>query len=101
MGETGHTPGPWIVREPNEDEYDSPHYQIEANVRGEPYTIAGMAYLNGPDHADARLIAAAPDLLEACESVLRSLVVPLACVAGIREVNESKLRAALLKAKGA
>ena len=61
-----HTPGPWIVAEPGEvDE----HYAVldgfghTASVYGYPEEAAAAA-------ANARLIAAAPELLEACELLL-------------------------------
>lgn len=68
---SNHTPGPWIwardILENNAQDYlCSEDYKtriLQAQWRGEP--------------ADARLIAAAPDLLEACElhiSALRSQI---------------------------
>ncbi len=58
---TAHTPGPWLVGSPS----------------GEVMTAGGIAIATPPEHlslddpqwrADALLIAAAPDLLAACEA---------------------------------
>lgn len=63
---SGHTPGPWVAGNGN---------LIRVNQRGSGTCIAGIHRIgrarNGPDadavaRANARLIAAAPDLLEAC-----------------------------------
>jgi hypothetical protein len=52
-----HTPGPWTATL-----YDEDFHTIE--------TSAGVAVAEGYNKADARLIAAAPDLLEALCNVL-------------------------------
>jgi len=81
-----HTPGPWQVRELIPDwtiirrietfEIDTPNYAVCADVPG-----------GGPIRrvADAYLIAAAPDLLAACELAVQHLDLP-------------ELRAAIAKA---
>lgn len=60
--ETGHTPGPWVVLE-GRNAADSP-IQIESVER---YAICDVRTFSGFDEneANARLIAASPDLLEA------------------------------------
>lgn len=60
---TEHTPGPWLVR----DWRDKPKVIHEGG--GSPFTIGspgGVHVASLPNHnkADARLIAAAPDLLD-------------------------------------
>lgn len=55
MSEFKHTPGPWEVLEASWDE--------DGNVR---YSLAGIKQASV---ADARLIAAAPELLEALQEV--------------------------------
>lgn len=67
--QTKHTPGPWTV----------PAGQIVADTvwaRGGHLEICKL-YGNGRDaetaDADARLIAAAPDMLEALEKILRAI----------------------------
>jgi hypothetical protein len=61
---SGFTPGPWRVRA-------SPHGKRYACVqlgRDKDYTTLEL------EPADARLIAAAPELLEACKDALRDLI---------------------------
>lgn len=93
-----HTPGPWFVDEdelnvcaPDPEEPDVPW--VVAGVR------VGCGYPESQDGANARLIAAAPELLEALETVLqvkrtddRSIVFAPHAVA--------KARAAIAKARG-
>lgn len=59
---TKHTPGPWRLRELNNSTlavYGSGEYDIVFPKR------------NAPRDADARLIAAAPELLEALEEIMK------------------------------
>lgn len=69
MTEAKHTPGPWIA--------DGSKWRGQITVRraGDiPSPIADM-WLNGDDPAaNARLIAAAPDMMEALHKVERALV---------------------------
>lgn len=53
---TAHTPGPWAV---------SRGVTGSLLIHGSPGVIATMAGAGTQDHTDARLIAAAPELLEA------------------------------------
>lgn len=74
-----HTPGPWVyAREYGESVTEAPKITTVARcadfVIGLECDYPGGDYRNG-DHsgdeeADARLIAAAPDLLEACRAML-------------------------------
>ena len=66
-----HTPGPWAF-----DDQSSPLVYSRANG-GNPYIAQVFSYSEGETgtlrttaHADACLIAAAPDLLAACQAVL-------------------------------
>lgn len=62
----GHTPGPWHVEtEPQGCEGQYTQYTIQPR-------IADVFYMNQTGEANARLIAAAPDLLAALERVIRS-----------------------------
>jgi hypothetical protein len=57
-----HTPGPWIIHRPNDSE------RIDINAESNFYiaeVIGGMT----AQEANAHLIAAAPDLLEALEGI--------------------------------
>jgi hypothetical protein len=89
-----HTPAPWSVSVDTNTEVIGPHQRTicrahrDAPTRSEEET-----------RANARLISAAPELLEACESALRFLEIhrergkaPTQC--------EADLRAAIAKARG-
>ena len=59
-----HTPGPWAVERDAEGRLHV--------VEGDFLDVAEVGYLSGPDpEANARLIAAAPELLEALEQLFR------------------------------
>lgn len=66
-----HTPGPWHVqsdtayRRPNDGEQTYDNDSPLRIVTTDGQSIADLAYINGPEEADARLIAAAPALLDA------------------------------------
>lgn len=82
-----HTPGPWFRN-------ISPKYPIFAGPRGNHTHVASV--LSKPEYAegDLRLIAAAPELLEALKSI----------VADSYEITEAHIiaaRAAIAKATGA
>lgn len=57
-----HTPGKWSV-DNRSDRADEPAIYID----GAGYSIARIDFPNEEDHANARLIAAAPDLLAVLE----------------------------------
>lgn len=56
-----HTPGPWYIVE-------SP-ILIDIRAKGYNHRIAQLLHINPNCRADADLITAAPDLLEACEEM--------------------------------
>ncbi len=62
-----HTPGPWYP-------IDFAGYQV---IKTEPYYDSGIDILNLDEcdvaNANARVIAAAPDLLEACEEAVSTI----------------------------
>lgn len=76
-----HTPGPWKIRA-----YKDRGFAIDFNEDQEQ--IVDFVY----EEADAHLIAAAPDLLEALEAVVR--------VADRATVEFDMARAAIAKARG-
>lgn len=94
MDAVKHTPGPWYVY-PTEYDNDTESFDVMAD--GAAITIACP-----PSEADARLIAAAPDLLAACEQVLSRLdyLTELWGQEGVTRGVQDALRAALAKAKG-
>jgi hypothetical protein len=57
-----HTPGPWVFEQPEPPSGPSDIYATRDSRR------IWLGQVNGP--ADARLIAAAPELLEACAAML-------------------------------
>jgi hypothetical protein len=74
MNNTLHTPGPW--KHAQKGDYDTSGIGIFANNPvGIPYYIATASFMGTADHryaeANARLIAACPDLLSALEGLLK------------------------------
>lgn len=68
MSETKHTPGPWAYQAkpgPRELTFKRRHWVIGSTVTGHGVGIAFGDGPGEPDDANARLIAAAPDMLEA------------------------------------
>lgn len=103
MSKTAHTPGPWKA-----DLGEAFHVREQDGGR-----IATLIFMDGPfgfngrrnpDEvaANARLIAAAPDLLEALEATTKALAVAVAAAGGDPETHHVsvKARAAIAKAKG-
>lgn len=91
MSERKHTPGPWRLSGHSED---SPEKLSVEDGYG--YFIAEVDF-GLAQKANARLIAAAPELLEALESILASSD---AGNAAILDRLTSKARAAIAKATG-
>jgi hypothetical protein len=80
-----HTPGPWTIAD-------------KTDIRDGDGLIARVATAwagNGIINANARLIAAAPELLEALEKMLGDF-----STYGALEVEAAKARAAIAKARG-
>jgi len=99
-----HIPGPWKVRE---FENASPQIATESDAQGFGKPIATVEFLGHEIRkANARLIAAAPDLLEACQRALISLGHVLDDYADIPETPEETektldfVKMAIRKAKG-
>lgn len=62
MSETKHTPGPWKAHKTNQARSGVPEFEIHWSDIGE--CVAEIVH----GEADARLIAAAPELLAACQA---------------------------------
>lgn len=89
---TKHTPGPWTIVD-----YKLTQEILIAGDTGDE--IAIIDYSFRPEaHDDAHLIAAAPDLLAACEAVVLHMRRPLNIEETIRV--GALLRAAIAKARG-
>lgn len=105
MNASKHTPGPWrivngnVVR--NDAEADFVRATTTSLVLNPPKRRRISA---GERKANAALIAAAPDLLAACEAVQSSLTMMLPYTAGMWQKNVQAsidtLRAAIAKATG-
>lgn len=96
---TKHTPGPWHA-DPTKSFYVFAHGSLaeQAGVENGPFVC------NASTQANARLIAAAPDLLAALQNA-RNVLAGLAC-GDLRTVNAdspalAQARAAIAKATGA
>jgi hypothetical protein len=83
--ETKHTPGPWQTLP---EEADKAYIRVRGTRLGSRYKVANVVTLDyagvhpreaEETRANARLIAAAPELLEACETLLFELVAGPAC----------------------
>lgn len=81
-----HTPGPWIFTGPHDDEFGDPEYVIYGDDGDE---VIG----SGITQSDSRLMAAAPDLLEALEGMVRG-------AEAMGWDSAIKARAAIAKARG-
>lgn len=90
MGER--SPGPWA--------YDGPEYNIHVFQEKRPYMRICFLTSDGPTEANARLIAASPDLLEACRAVVKLHNYRGEDVDGFVAEVEAQLKAAIAKAEG-
>lgn len=89
MSTAKHTPGPWVVQEYSDG------FGVSAIADDDLEAICTMIVpINGDEESNARLIAAAPELLEALELAL-SFDKP-----DYKGGWEQKARAAIAKAKG-
>lgn len=96
--DVGFTPGPWEVGSGGAD--GNPNFIYCDDILGSAvasvpgtYTVISLEQRA----ANARLIAAAPELLEACQQALYD-VVEIKSIGGIEAPSEAKLRAAIAKA---
>ena len=96
MGKNKHTPGPWKVIGKDKTEIGALLGTPEAIV------IADTRFFQEPtnprERADARLIAAAPDLLAACEAALDNI--PYVAAVQWDYDLAQQLKAAIAKARG-
>lgn len=85
------TPGPWIYREAKDAKTP-----ISADVQGPHGSFIADCGSHETADANARLIAAAPELLDAAKEVLRQLDSPESVALG----DCDRLEAAIAKAEG-
>lgn len=96
MSAAQHTPGPWQT---DEAAHDAPYQNIRVTANGRSVCTvwiddAPVPDFNAGQEANARLIAAAPELLAACK-----LAFDQTCSVG-RPKDWEQLRAAIVKATG-
>ena len=91
-----HTPGPWIVKR-GAWEFTIGNESSKPSARLHDFMVAKTPENSMHSEADAHLIAAAPDLLAACENADKELA-----LLGWDKDNSVRwdLRAAIAKAKG-
>ena len=89
---TAHTPGPWV--------YERRGDKFVVGKRGEGAFIRIDEFSPEIDEADARLIAAAPDLLEALERAVAEFEQWMPRSLGYEFTHLPKMRAAIAKARG-
>lgn len=97
----GHTPGPWNIseRDPQRDQF----YIFGEDFTGQDYPVATVTSCEDPDQheANARLIAAAPDLLKVAHWALSRLISTSALTEGSEAMQlQRALRAAIARAEG-
>ena len=105
MNTAKHTPGPWRIDDEQRD------FRILADGAAAPVAFISRLYREDlpPALANARLIAAAPDLLAALENLAASmdagtakiLILDDEAYGGWRHGNIDSARAAIARAKGA
>ena len=99
-----HTPGPWQAETAATCGSDGNVRITEWFVRRDGDSMAIANDITDPEteeisEANARLIAAAPDLLEACQQWISERDNPSPCLV-MKQQAEKKIRAAISKAKG-
>jgi hypothetical protein len=100
---TPHSPGPWQAEAPPAEAYLDPDIALSEEVRfwivdeGRASEVLAEVTLtmHGNEEANARLIAAAPDLLEACKAAFVALP-----MTRHNEPINAALKAAIAKAEG-
>ena len=94
-----HTSGPWVVHPPGTISHPN---TAAVSPLGAFDWVCSMQLSNCPNwRADAALIAAAPDLLEACKKMLAEIDdAPEKFPSTVCSVADEEMRAAVAKAEG-
>jgi len=91
-----HTPGPWSVECLGEEYFLNTNHLYGVGSQVGTRRVAKVEGLGDESEANARLIAAAPDLLEACKTMLDCFkFIP---VEAVEEYNKVEAARKLLKA---
>ena len=98
MTASNHTPGPWRVA-PQSD-YAGDDINIDASTRGYVACAGKVGISNGEAEANARLIAAAPDLLDMLAAAAARIEVAAAEGNTILSAWLPDARAAIARARG-
>lgn len=99
MNEIRYTPGPWSIYRLVDAPGGCPVVHLSCSNRGSvARVVVGANGSPGDEGDDLRLIAAAPDLLAACEAVLAEIERRPASQAG--HLDTQALREAIAKARG-
>lgn len=96
-----HTPGPWALGQPGAEQFEGVLVPDGKRVIWAPdgMEVALARDRGGETRANARLVAAAPELLEALRELLDRLYDPTPC-AWKASAHYSAARAAIAKAEG-
>jgi hypothetical protein len=99
---TKHTPGPWVVQESNAGETVIEHKALIQAQPGSPFAAVHADTFDSDETVDAnaRLIAAAPELLAALEAIVDECGGPQRKVHALPERLLKNAIRAVLKAKG-
>jgi hypothetical protein len=68
---SGHTPGPWFVVDPSEDAARGTGGWGVCILAGHNYIARMTGRMNDNKAANCHLVAAAPDLLDACKALVK------------------------------
>lgn len=101
------TAGPWTACFAHDGKGTIFSWHVTGSPHGSTHPVCGLASVSpmlrsyDEDRANAMLIAAAPDLYEACD-LIEQVVAPSGLRHGNKELNDAirKVRAALKKAEG-
>jgi hypothetical protein len=107
MEKTKHTPGPWeigaLLGDPDGKSYEYPTIYRRNEDGSTTYVADIMGALSPPAWPNARLIASAPGLLEACKNALELIVNIQSREEGPMSmpwIEEQELEAAIARAEG-
>ncbi len=96
---TRHTPGPWHIHEDDDVAIDTADGRFIARIEADDGKSAEDGYIPYAEgKANAALIAAAPDLYDACRAAYAYLTPPASRFASNRKAAAALIEAALLKA---